>query len=146
MVERIVADGVELALILRASPPEPGIRFFTSPDATLQLGQMLRPKGYTIVPHVHLPAERQVGYTQEVLFIRSGRVQVDFYNEEQRYLESRELRPGDVILLTRGGHGFRMLEDSEIVEAKQGPYVGEHDKRRFEPPPRTMANRDPDNK
>ena len=146
MIERIVADGMELAMILRAAPPEPGIRFFTTPDATLQLGQMLRPKGYTIVPHVHLPAERQVGYTQEVLFIRSGRVQVDFYDEGQRYLESRELGPGDVILLTRGGHGFCMLEDSEIVEAKQGPYVGEHDKRRFEPPPHAAASGGPVNK
>jgi mannose-6-phosphate isomerase-like protein (cupin superfamily) len=134
MIERIVADGLELALILRTGAHEPGIRFFTGPDATLQLGSMLRPQGYVIVPHLHVYAERKVGYTQEVLFVRSGRVQVDFYDEQQRYLESRELGPGDVILLMRGGHGFRMLETSEIVEVKQGPYVGEQDKRRFDPP------------
>jgi hypothetical protein len=66
-------------------------------------------------------------------------VQVDFYDEAQRYLESRELGPGDIMLLARGGHGFRMLEACEIVEVKQGPYVGEHDKRRFEQPPEAVS-------
>jgi len=143
MIERIMCGELELALILRAAPPEPGIRFFTTPDATLQLGSMLRPKGYNVVPHVHLPAVRQVTYTQEVLFIRSGRVQVDFFDEERRYLESRELGAGDVILLARGGHGFRMLETSEIVEVKQGPYVGEQDKHRFEHPQPAAADGGP---
>lgn len=132
MIERIVHGGLELALILRADTPVDGIRFHTESEASLQVGQMLRPKGYLIRPHVHVPVPRTVSYTQEVLFIKSGRVQVDFYDEQQQYLESRELTPGDVVLLARGGHGFRMLEPSEIVEVKQGPYVGENDKIRFD--------------
>lgn len=36
------------------------------------------------------------------------------------------------MLLAYGGHGFKMLEDSEIIEVKQGPYAGENDKVRFE--------------
>jgi mannose-6-phosphate isomerase-like protein (cupin superfamily) len=132
MIERILDGDLELAVIVRAAPSEPGIRFFTAPEATLQVGQMLRPAGYSIMPHVHRPVSREVSYTQEVLFIRSGRVRVDFYDEERKYLESRELGVGDVILLARGGHGFHMLEHCEIVEVKQGPYVGEHDKQRFE--------------
>lgn len=132
MIERITAGDLELAVILRATPAEFGINFFTSPEATLQLGSMLRPAGYKIAPHIHIAVTREITYTQEVLFIRSGRVQVDFYDEQRRFLESRELVAGDVILLVRGGHGFRMLEASEIVEVKQGPYVGDHDKHRFE--------------
>ncbi|HEV7606548.1 MAG TPA: hypothetical protein VGO61_04390 [Steroidobacteraceae bacterium] len=132
MIERIVDGGVELALILRADTPVEGIHFITESDASLQVGQMLRPKDYLIRPHVHLPVPRTVSYTQEVLFIKSGRVRVDFYDEQQKYLESHELWPGDVVLLARGGHGFRMLEPSEIVEVKQGPYVGENDKIRFD--------------
>jgi hypothetical protein len=42
------------------------------------------------------------------------------------------LYTGDVILLAAGGHGFEMLEDSQIIEIKQGPYVGEEDKIRFQ--------------
>jgi mannose-6-phosphate isomerase-like protein (cupin superfamily) len=72
-------------------------------------------------------------YTNEVLFIKSGRLRVDFYDTNQKYLESRILDRGDIILLIVGGHGFEMLEATEIIEVKQGPYVGEHDKIRFEP-------------
>ena len=131
-VERIIHEGLELAVIVRAAPANEGIRFYTGPDATLQIGQMLRPPGYLIRPHVHLPLARTVSYTQEALFIRSGRLRVDFYDEKQQFVESRELKAGDVVLLTRGGHGFRMLEATEIVEVKQGPYVGEGDKARFD--------------
>ena len=56
-----------------------------------------------------------------------------FYDEDKNYIESTILEAGDVILLAYGGHGFEMLEESEMIEVKQGPYVGEMDKTRFEP-------------
>ena len=93
---------------------------------------MNRPRGYVIPPHVHNPVERSVHYTKEVLFIKSGRVRVDFYDDAQNYLESRILEAGDVILLAYGGHGFEMLEPTEMIEVKQGPYSGEEDKTRFD--------------
>ena len=96
---------------------------------------MNRPQGYVIQPHVHNSVPRQVQFTKEVLFIKSGRVRVDFYDDEKSYLESRILNTGDVILLAFGGHGFEMLEASEIIEVKQGPYAGEADKTRFAPTP-----------
>jgi mannose-6-phosphate isomerase-like protein (cupin superfamily) len=74
-----------------------------------------------------------VQFTKEVLFIKSGKVRVDFFDEDQIYLESRVLHQGDVILLAFGGHGFEMLEPCEMIEVKQGPYAGEGDKTRFEP-------------
>ena len=94
---------------------------------------MNRPQGYVILPHVHDPVPREVQYTQEVLFIKSGKVLVDFYDKDRNYFESRILYQGDVILLAFGGHGFKMLEPSEIIEVKQGPYAEELDKTRFEP-------------
>jgi hypothetical protein len=80
---------------------------------------------------VHNPVSRAVEFTQEALFLRRGRLRVDFYSEAGIYLESRELSAGDVILLIRGGHGFEVLEEIEMVEVKQGPYVGDSDKRRI---------------
>jgi len=132
-VERIEHDGREFALILRAAFRRDGIEFFTASDASQQLGYMHRPAGHVIAPHLHRPVPRTVAFTKEVLFVRSGRVRVDFYDEAQAYLESTVLAAGDVLLLAEGGHGFEMLEPTEIVEVKQGPYVGEHDKVRFEP-------------
>jgi mannose-6-phosphate isomerase-like protein (cupin superfamily) len=134
MIERIAdAAGEELALILRRSFQRDGIHFLTANDYSQQLGYMNRPAGYAIPPHVHNPVQREVRYTKEVLFIRSGRVRVDFYSEAQVYVESTILETGDVILLAYGGHGFVMLEPTEMIEVKQGPYVGEQDKTRFEP-------------
>jgi len=135
MTEDILHNGKLLALILRTSFRTEGIRFFTPDDFSQQLGYMNRPKGYVIPPHVHNAVTRSVQYTKEVLFIRSGKVRVDFYDDEQNYLESRVLGTGDVILLAFGGHGFEMLEASEMIEVKQGPYAGDADKTRFSPIP-----------
>lgn len=132
MLEPINFQGKMLALILRANYRADGIQFFTPDDFSQQLGYMNRPKGYVIDPHVHNPVAREVQYTKEVLLIKSGKVRVDFYDDDQNYLESRITLPGDVILLAFGGHGFEMLEDSEIIEVKQGPYTGESDKTRFQ--------------
>ena len=95
---------------------------------------MNRAAGYVIPPHDHNPVPRTIEWTQEVLFIRSGKVRLDIYAPGSReYLESYILLPGDVVLLAHGGHGFVMLEQSEMIEVKQGPYAGEQDKIRFEP-------------
>ena len=133
MIESIDHNGNKLAIILRASYREEGIRFFTPDDFSQQLGYMNRPKGYVIPPHVHNSVARQVHFTKEVLFIRSGKVRVDFYDDHQNYLESHVLNQGDVVLLAFGGHGFEMLEASEMIEVKQGPYAGDADKTRFDP-------------
>ena len=131
MIERIFAGEQELAVILRRTFRQPGIHFFTPGEYSQQIGYMNRPSGYVIPPHVHLPKLRQVEYTKEVLFIKSGRVRVDFYGDDEAYVQSEILETGDVILLARGGHGFEMLEPTEIIEVKQGPYAGDEDKRRF---------------
>ena len=133
MFEKITYNDNLLAIIISNSFHKEGIEFFTPDDFSQQLAYMNREKGYQIPPHCHNVVERKVHLTQEVLFIKSGKVRVDFYDDKQNYLESRVLNEGDVILLAAGGHGFEMLEDAEIIEVKQGPYCGEQDKVRFEP-------------
>lgn len=92
---------------------------------------MHHPAGKDIDAHVHNLVHRNVVLTQEVLFIKRGKLRVDFYDDYEDYLESTTLEAGDVILLISGGHGFSVLEDVEMVEVKQGPYSGEADKKRF---------------
>jgi mannose-6-phosphate isomerase-like protein (cupin superfamily) len=133
MIEKVEQKGLVLALILRGTFSVPGIHFFTPSDYSQQLGYMRHPSGKIIPPHYHQFKERAVMRTQEVLFLRRGRLRVDFYGQDQAYLESRVLAAGDVILLAAGGHGFEALEEIEMIEVKQGPYVGEEDKVRFEP-------------
>jgi mannose-6-phosphate isomerase-like protein (cupin superfamily) len=131
LVEKIVIKGNLLAVIVSREFKESGIHFFTPDDLSQQLAYMKHPVGKVIQPHVHNPVPREVHYTQEVLFIKRGRLRVDFYDELENYLESRILVAGDVILLATGGHGFEALEEIEMIEVKQGPYAGEQDKTRF---------------
>lgn len=131
LVETVFIGEVVAAIIVRSSFNPDGIQFVTPDDYSQQLGYMRRPAGYKIQPHIHLQVERKASFTQEVLYVRKGRVRVDFYREDESYVDSREITTGDVILLSTGGHGFEMLEESELIEVKQGPYLD--DKRRFNP-------------
>jgi mannose-6-phosphate isomerase-like protein (cupin superfamily) len=133
MIERIEHNGQLIAILIRSNYQAKGIQFFTPDEFSQQLAYMNRPKGHAIDPHVHNPISREIVLTQEVLLIRSGKVRVDFYNDARHYLESRILQTGDVILLAGGGHGFEMLERTEMIEVKQGPYCGEGEKTRFAP-------------
>lgn len=131
MIEKIINDGNILGIIIRSSYNREGIEFFTNDEDSQQLGYMNRPKGHVIAPHRHNLVAREVHLTQEVLLIKTGKVRVDFYDNVQNYIQSTVLEKGDVILLSDGGHGFKMLEKTEMIEVKQGPYCGDRDKVRF---------------
>jgi len=131
MIKKIYDGENLLSIIISSKFDKEGINFFTPDDFSQQLAYMKHPKGKTIQPHLHNPVPRHVEYTQEILFIKSGNIRVDFYDMEQKYLESHILSQHDVILLIKGGHGFEVLDDIEMFEVKQGPYVGENDKTRF---------------
>ena len=132
MIEKIINKKKLLSIIIRANYKSEGIKFFTPNDFSQQLGYMNRPKGYSIAPHNHNKVKREVLTTDETLIIKSGKVRIDFYDERKKYLKSKILKKGDVILLVNGGHGFEMLEKTEIIEIKQGPYAHDKDKTRFE--------------
>jgi mannose-6-phosphate isomerase-like protein (cupin superfamily) len=138
-MEQILHNGTILAIFIRSNFTEPGIRFFTPDDFSQQLAYMCHPAGKVIDPHVHNPVPREVHFTQEVLFLRRGRLRIDFFDDDRTYLESRILEAGDVILLAAGGHGFEALEEIEMIEVKQGPYAGEQDKTRFDAIDKTLV-------
>ena len=132
MLEKIFSGDLLLALILRSNFTSHGIEFFTPDDFSQQLGYMNRPKGFKVIPHIHNVITRDVHLTQEVLFIKSGSVQMDIFDLNRKLVKTSILNKGDVVLLASGGHGFTMLEQSEIIEVKTGPHIGEKDKSRFE--------------
>jgi hypothetical protein len=109
------------------------VHFFTPAEFSQQLGYIRHPAGKMIEPHVHNSVAREVYFTQEVLFIKRGKLRVDFYDKTQQFLKSYILETGDAILLAAGGHGFEVLEEVEMIEVKQGPYSGDIDKTRFIP-------------
>lgn len=131
MIEVFNYDDRVFAIIIRSTFSKPGIHFLTPNEFSQQLAYMQHPAGKVIEPHVHNPVQREVFYTQEVLFLKRGRLRVDFYDDNRTYLESRIIEAGDTILLASGGHGFEALDEIEMIEVKQGPYAGDADKTRF---------------
>ena len=130
-VETVVWQDKPLASVIRAEVNPQKTTFFTRPEFKQQVGFIVYPNGSEIRRHVHLPIVRHLIGTSEVLIVRRGRCEIDIYNDERHLVASRELRKGDIVILVGGGHGFRMLEDTVLLEVKQGPYTGLEEKELF---------------
>ena len=134
-MEKIYHDGKIIALIINAADTFPGVTFITPPQFTQQLGLLKHPAGHRIQPHTHKDVKREVIRTQEVLIIKKGRVKILLFTDDRNFLCDRTLETGDVILLASGGHGVEIINDAEIIEVKQGPYINDMvDKTRFDWP------------
>jgi hypothetical protein len=139
-IEEITASGVTLAFVFRASVAPPNTSFVTADSANFQAGFVVYPAGGEVMPHVHLPIERRVTGTAEFLMVRSGRCEVDIYSNDRQLIASRNLEQGDAVLSLAGGHGFRMSEDTVLLEIKQGPFGSAAEKERFERPTTGQAS------
>lgn len=124
------SKGRKMALLIRADYSGMGIEFLTKDEDFMQVAYMGHKSGHVILPHYHNKVKRTVDYTCESLIIRKGSMQVDLY-EDMKPLHSFIVRAGDILTLYSGGHGFKAKEDLEMVEIKQGPYIGPEDKTRF---------------
>ena len=130
-VEKIKKGDTVLAIIIPSDFSCQGTRFFTPKDYSQQLGFIHHECGDIIQTHSHKPNERIVARTQEVLFVKKGNMKVKLYDADRNFVCDRLLGEGDVIILVSGGHGFEFLEETELIEVKQGPYLEEDDKERF---------------
>jgi hypothetical protein len=131
-IETITFGLEPIALIIRAEYDKPGIQFFTPENFSQQVAYMKHEKGHKIAPHVHNMITRQILYTQEVLIIRRGKIKVNLYSSNKEFIVDRIIETGDLILLCGGGHSFEFLEETAMIEVKQGPFAGDGDKTRFE--------------
>ena len=124
------ADNI-VAIIVYSDYQKEGVDFLTPGEFSQQMALISHKAGKTIQAHTHNVVKRDVHFTHESLFIRKGKLKVNLYDGQKKYLDSKILEQGDVILLTGGGHGFEVLEDVEMIEIKQGPYLNDADKVRF---------------
>ena len=131
LIEHIIDQGRPLAYIIRGSFQPDKTTFFTPREFKQQVGYVVYPAGGEVAPHVHKRLERNLVGTSEVLIVRKGRCLMDVYNDDRTLVATRELVTGDIMLMVGGGHGFRMLEDTVLLEVKQGPYIGVDEKERF---------------
>jgi quercetin dioxygenase-like cupin family protein len=130
-LETIATGGMVLAYIARGGSTPGETRFLTPDDCTLQVGHVVYPAGGEIARHMHLPIERHLVGTTEVLVVQRGHCEVDVFDSDRNLAATRELRAGDILIAVAGGHGFRIIEDTVLLEIKQGPYPGGKEKERF---------------
>ena len=124
MTEPIICAGSVLAYVIRGTMTPEKTVFPTPPELELQVGFVVYQAGGVIPPHRHIPITRSIDRTCEVIVVRKGRCEVDIYNDDRQLVATRELKTGDLVIIMSGGHGFRMMEDTILLEVKQGPYHG----------------------
>jgi|TARA_B110000444_G_C18467486_1_gene423135 hypothetical protein len=133
IIEKIYNKKILYALIVRSNyKKKKGVSFFTDKDATQQFGYMNHKKNYIILPHRHNKRQSKILLTTEVIIIQKGILRVDFYDNKEKYLFSKKLYSNDIIMLSNGGHGFKAIKDTQMIEVKQGPYSLSADKVKFE--------------
>jgi hypothetical protein len=131
LVEEITHDGECLAYVIRAAYSPVRTTFITPNERVQQIGFIVYPAGGRVQAHTHRPIERNIVGTGEVILVRSGRCHVDIFTDDRDLIATRELTAGDVVAMVSGGHGFRMIDPTVLLEVKQGPYVEADEKDRF---------------
>lgn len=121
-----VAHATDLyAFIFSPDDFRPGARFFSESEWPLQVGLMTFPLGHSIAAHAHLlQSNPRPQPTQEFLLVASGKIEADFFTEGGQFLQTEILNKGCILFQIRGGHAFRFLEPTQLIEVKSGPYLG----------------------
>ena len=133
MLKEIIYKNRLYALIIKETyQNKKGISFFTKNSANQQIGFMNHPKNYLIRPHKHQKRETKIFITSEVIILQKGKLRVDFYDTKKKYLFSIIVKKNQIIMLVHGGHGFKVLEPVKMIEIKQGPFVSNKDKVKFD--------------
>ncbi len=129
-MEIIELDGLLYALILRSKDQLSGNSFFISNiDSPLQVGVLSHPSGYVEKPHYHKVRQRLIQGIPQMLYLKEGSFNIDFFDKSNVQFKSVEILKGDIIVLMDGAHGLRVNRNMQAVIAKLGPYMGaEEDK------------------
>ncbi len=124
-------DNILTSIIIRGDFRPTGTTFVTSPDLAQQVGFVVYPAGGVIKRHIHKNVDRQNISSSEALIVREGKLEIDIFDQNKNLIATRQLAAGDFVLMVSGGHGFRVLEATILLEIKLGPYAGPSDKELF---------------
>jgi hypothetical protein len=98
------------------------VRFFTAPLDDFQVGLVERPTGYQVKAHTHPRSSKVIDSVGEFLYLESGTIRVEVFDEEWMQLADEVLEAGDFVVLFRGGHSVTVISAARFIEVKQGPF------------------------
>ena len=133
MIIRVKDKKKLLAIIIKPKYfKKKGVNFFTPSLLSQQVAFMNHKKNHVIKPHLHRKKLKRIYDTNECLFILEGEMRVDFFNVKKKYIKSKILKKNYIILLVAGAHGFKVTKNCKFLEVKQGPYISDKSKERFD--------------
>jgi hypothetical protein len=122
-IERIRSGNKVIALVIRNGLKFDGPNnFLSEKEYQLQVGLHKCKSGHIFKPHIHKNISRIIKGTEEILYIKSGQILVEFYGDDLKKICESILEDGDIVHFIGGGHGINVLKDCVIFEVKQGPY------------------------
>lgn len=124
-------EGNLIAIYLDLKNAKDYKNFYTENSADMQFGVFNLPKSESILKHYHPEQKRVIKTTTEVLILMSGKMEVSLYDNSLEHIKNIILQGGSVLITLSGGHGIEVLEESKMIEVKQGPYDIDADKVRF---------------
>ena len=122
---KVISVGEETyAILAPLGEIKDGSEWFGEPYQPLQVSLMKYPAGKEFRAHKHLINPRIIKRTQEVFIVISGKISIDIFDEDKTFLGMFEAGPGDAIMVYKGYHLVRVIEDAVAYEAKAGQYSG----------------------
>lgn len=127
-------EGNLLCLVYRDEDWVEGLNFITDNSLFIQVGSWWYEGGKKLAKHKHNLVAREANITQEMVYVKSGSMRADIFDQEMNPVTQIVLKSGDLAIMAYGGHGYQILEDdTKIIEAKNGPFVSvEVDKVKYE--------------
>lgn len=134
MIKEIKDGEILIAKIIKAEEWEENLKFYTDDKDFLQVATWNYNKGKHLKAHGHNICKRVSDKTNELIFIKSGKIKSTLFSENGVVLETVILEQGDILISYNGGHAYDILdENTQVLEVKNGPYPGlEKDKKVFE--------------
>ena len=123
--EIISVNEIIYARIYKNSQWPENLTFYTKDEDFIQVSTWNYDNGKHLKAHKHKIAERVSNRTQEVIFVKTGKLRAYFYGDDNKLICNKILESGDFVIIFAGGHSYDILEDTtQIFEIKNGPYLG----------------------
>lgn len=122
-VEEIFYEKKRIALVIRSEFTTKDIHFFSDESDFFQLGFFYRKKGYSVPAHYHKPKSKiYLSELSECIQVKKGKIKISYFSHDLTYIATVVLLAGDTVMHTDVVHEVQFLQNSLILELKQGPY------------------------
>lgn len=123
-MNKIIFDGKLYAVWFNTLNSKEGLTFLTDDNESIQVGIWNYPQKKILDAHFHNDFIRESNRTCESVFVIKGKVKCNLYTKDCNFIESFVINENEIVIQFYGVHEYEILEDSIVLENKNGPYFG----------------------